>query len=107
MSNALYTAIIIATIAVVTVFFRSGPFIIFRKENPSWLIYLSKVLPSTVIPVLLVFSLKDVDIRSMPYGLPEIICIAFVALIYKWKHSSIISIISGTVVYMLLVQKVF
>ena len=41
------------------------------------------------------------------YGLAEGIAIAAVVLIHRWKHSTLLSIGTGTVLYMLLVQYVF
>ena len=41
------------------------------------------------------------------FGLPELLGVALTALLHLWKHSTLISILGGTVGYMLLVQLVF
>ena len=45
-------------------------------------------------------------IRS-PHGIPELIAIAVIVALHKWKENVLLSIGTGTVVYMLLVQLVF
>ena len=57
--------------------------------------------------MLVVYCLKGVSFIKYPYGIPEAIAIAAVALLHKWKHNTFLSIISGTVLYMVLVQVVF
>ena len=42
-----------------------------------------------------------------PFGIPELIAVACVAGLQVWKHNSLISILTGTVIYMVLVQMVF
>ena len=40
-------------------------------------------------------------------ALPEIIAAAVVVLLHVWRRNTLLSIVAGTVVYMLLVQLVF
>ena len=51
--------------------------------------------------------LKGVTLTSAPYGIPEAIGCAVVALLHIWKRNTLLSIGAGTVCYMLLVQFVF
>ena len=44
---------------------------------------------------------------SGPYGLPEAIAILFIVFLHKWKKNTLLSIGGGTILYMLLVQRVF
>lgn len=99
---------ILAVAALVTALLRTLPFLIFRKGNtPPYLLYLGKVLPPAVMAMLVVYCLKSVSLAAAPHGLPEAIGIAATALLYKWKHNSLLSIAGGTACYMLLVQLVF
>ena len=41
------------------------------------------------------------------HGLPEMIAIGFIFLLHKWKRNTLLSIAGGTVLYMVLVQKLF
>ena len=57
--------------------------------------------------MLVVYCLKDVDFTGTSHGLPEIIAVLLVAVLHKWKHNTLLSILAGTVCYMVLIQIVF
>ena len=99
----------IVVMALATMATRFLPFLIFgeNKKTPPLIAYLGKVLPCAVMGMLVVYCLKDVSFLSAPFGLPELIGIAVVALLHLWKRNSLLSIGVGTVCYMLLVQLVF
>ena len=107
--TSIQTSIIILAVALGTILTRSLPFILFpeKKEAPKIVTYLSKVLPAAMMGLLVVYCLKNVAITAMPYGLPEIIAITVIVILHKWKNNVLLSIISGTAVYMFLVQVVF
>ena len=102
-----YAAILIAIMAVVTMLLRFLPFLVFGKETPSYIAYLGKVLPSAIIGMLVVYCLKDTSLIEAPHGLPELIAGLSVVGLQAWKRNSLLSILAGTVIYMLLVQLVF
>ena len=60
-----------------------------------------------MIGLLVIYRLKSVSVTAFPFGLPELIAIIVVAALHYWKGNMLLSIGSGTVVYMLLVQFVF
>ncbi len=102
----------IITIAVVvlgTMVTRFLPFIVFPsgKPTPKYIQYLGKVLPAAVFGLLIVYSLKNVNIFTGSHGIPELIAIAVVVLLHLWKRQMLLSIAGGTICYMLLVQLVF
>lgn len=100
-------AILIAVMAIVTMLLRFLPFLIFTKETPEYISYLGKVLPAALIGMLIIYCVRDVSILDQPHGLPELIAGLAVAGLQAWKRNSLLSILSGTVIYMLLVQLVF
>lgn len=100
-------AILIAAMSVTTILTRFLPFFIFRKETPAYISYLGKVLPPAIIGMLVIYCLKDISILVHPFGIPELTAIACVAGVQIRKRNSLISILSGTAVYMVLVQMVF
>lgn len=55
-------------------------------------------------PALIVYCLKDVRTDFGGKGICQLIAVAVVALSYKWKHNTFISIIAGTACYMLLLS---
>ena len=101
--------ITISMAVLATVLTRFLPFIIFPagKEMPEIVKYLGKVLPAAVFGFLVVFCLKNVEILGGTHGIPELISVAVVVLLHLWKRQMLLSILGGTVIYMLLVQLVF
>ncbi|QGH33799.1 branched-chain amino acid transporter AzlD [Gracilibacillus salitolerans] len=65
------------------------PFVVFPfdKPTPKYVQYLGKVLPSTVIGLLVIYCFKDVSLLSETYGIPEFIGVAVVVLLYFWKKN--------------------
>lgn len=104
-TQALLSVIIIAAVTFLT---RATPFFLFRGNSvPKFIEYLGGVIPYAVMGMLIVYCLKSVSVTAYPFGLPEGIATVFVVAIHKWKHNLLLSIGSATVLYMLLVQKVF
>lgn len=99
----------IVVAVLVTAATRFVPFLIFRKKEstPAIVTYLGRVLPCAIIGMLVVYCLKDVPFLNAPFGVPELIGCAIVAVLHIWKRNSLLSIGVGTVCYMLLVQLVF
>ncbi len=100
-------AVLIAVMALVTAALRFLPFLVFRKQTPVYIVYLGRVLPAALIGMLVVYCLKDVWIASAPHGLPELLAATAVVLLQAWKKNSLLSILAGTLIYMLLTQMVF
>ena len=100
-------AVLVTVMAAVTMLLRFLPFLVFRKEPPAYITYLGKVLPPAIIGMLVIYCLKDVSLFARPFGLPELIAVAGVAAVQAWKRNSLISILTGTVLYMVLIRLVF
>lgn len=107
MINTAHSVMMVIVIALVTAALRFAPFLIFRKETPKVVLYLSEVLPYAIMGMLVIYCLKGVSVFAGSRGIPEAIAIALVVLLHKWKHNTLLSILVGTVAYMFLVQVVF
>lgn len=107
--NTVESLIIILVTAAGIQLTRWLSFILFpeNKEPPQVVLYLGKVLPPAMMGLLVVYCLKGVSWLSAPHGAPEIIAIAAVAAVHKWKGNVLLSIAGGTVLYMVLIQLVF
>ena len=105
----LHSAAVITVIALVTAGLRFLPFWIFgeNRKTPPLIAYLGQVLSYATMGMLVVYCLKGVDLTAAPFGIPEFLGCAVVALLHIWKRSTLLSIGAGTVCYMLLVQFVF
>jgi len=103
------TLIIIAAIALGVQISRWLPFIAFsdKKEMPQFIKYLGRVLPPALMGLIVVYCFKNTPILTGSHGLPELIASIVVIATYVWKEKFLISVASGTAVYMLLVQLVF
>lgn len=91
----------------VTMMLRFLPFIAFGKRRPEFVLYLGRVLPPAVMAMLAVYCLKGMDLLSGSHGMPEIVACLVVIGLHMWRRNTLLSIISGTGVYMFLVQVIF
>lgn len=99
----------IAVMAVVTFLTRALPFLLFGRggKPPRVVLYLGRYLPPAVIAMLIVYCLRGVRFSTPGQWLPSLIAGAAVVLLHLWKKNNLLSILGGTVLYMVLVQVVF
>jgi branched-subunit amino acid transport protein AzlD len=103
------TTQMVITIAVVilgTVLTRFLPYLVFSegREIPSSVRYLGVVLAPAVFGLLVVYCLRNVDFTGGTFGIPEIISIIVVILLYIWKKGMLIPMAGGTACYMILIR---
>lgn len=105
----LHSAKLIAVIALVTIALRFLPFVIFsgKRQTPAYISYLGKVLPFSIMGMLVIYCLRNISFSAAPFGIPELLSCAVVAALHLWKRNTLLSIAAGTVFYMILVQTVF
>lgn len=101
--------IIVGVVALVTILLRFLPFLIFngKRKTPAFITYLGKVLPYSIMGMLVVYCLRNVSFFSGSHGLPELISCAHIVVLHVWKRNTLLSIVGGTACYMILVQFVF
>jgi branched-subunit amino acid transport protein AzlD len=107
MTDNIYALAVIGVASAVTIAIRFAPFIIFRKEPPAVILYLGDVLPYAIMGMLVIYCLKGVSFTGGSHGIPEMISVLMVLLLHRWKHNMLLSILAGTVCYMLMIQLVF
>lgn len=102
------TCITIVALALGMVLTRFLPFILFpdSKEPPTLILYLGRVLPPTMMGLLVVYCFKSTSVLSAPYAVPELISVACIIVLHLWKRNVLLSIGAGTGLYMLLMQGV-
>ncbi len=107
--NNTYIWIMIAVIALVTATTRFLPFIVFNgnKKTPKIIEKLGRSLPFAIMGMLVVYCLKGISFKDMAGFMPSLIACLVVGVLHLWKRNTLLSIIGGTVCYMLLVQCVF
>lgn len=99
----------VAVMAAVTFLTRALPFLLFGrgKEPPKIVLYLGKYLPPAVIAMLIVYCYRNVGFSAPSDWAPAFIAGLAVVLLHLWKKNDMLSIVGGTVLYMVLVQAVF
>ncbi len=109
MIDTTHSLLLVLVMAVFTALTRFLPFIAFPegRKKPKVIIYLGKVLPYALIGMLVVYCFKGVSVVTAPFGLPEILAAVLVAVLHIWKRNTLISVFSGVIFYMILVQFVF
>lgn len=109
MNSVLYTFTMIAVIALVTAALRFIPFFLFNSSRPvpEFITYLGRVLPYSIMAMLVIYCLKNLSFVKAPFGLPELISVAVAALLHVWKRNTLFSIICSTICYMFLIQFIF
>lgn len=107
MIDSMHSFLLIAVVALVTLGIRALPFVLFRKKTPKLVLYMGKVLPFSIMGMLVVYTLKHVSVVEGNHGIPELIGVLLVVFLHKWKHNTLLSIVGGTIIYMVLVQVVF
>ena len=107
--TAMQTMMIILAVAAGVQLTRWLPFWLFpeNKQPPAVITFLGRMLPAATMGLLVVYCLKGVAWLSVPHGAPELIAVAVVAALHKWKGNVLLSIAGGTICYMFLVQMVF
>ena len=101
--------ITIGMVVLGTAITRFLPFLVFPsgKPTPKYIQYLGKVLPAAIFGLLVVYSLKNVNLFAGSHGIPELLAILLVIGLHLWKRQMLLSIAGGTIFYMALVQMVF
>ena len=99
--------VLVGVMALGTIMLRFLPFLVFRKKTPPYIVYLGKVLPAAIIGMLVIYCLNDVSLFKAPFGISELLAGAAVVILQIWKRNSLVSILGGTILYMVLIQTVF
>lgn len=104
-----YAVAAIAVMAVITFLTRALPFILFGRgdEPPRIILYLGRVLPPAVIAMLIIYCLRGVSFAAAADWAPALIASAAVVILHVWRKNNMLSIVGGTILYMILVQAVF
>ncbi len=101
----LYPLAVIGVVSIVTFTLRAVPFLLFgHKPLPKSIQYLGTVLPPAIMTILVLYCIRSIDLSSRPYGLPEIISCIVVAALQIFRSNMYLSIISGTLCYMMLIK---
>ena len=97
---------IILVAGLVTLAIRFAPFALFHRGRriPESVRFLGGVLPPAIMGILILMTLRHVDLLTGTHGLPEFIGIGLTAAVHAWKRNTLLSIALGTAAYMILIR---
>ena len=105
MTGTTYTLAAVLIVALTTWLTRALPFLAFRSRSlPGAVRYLGEVLPPAIMVILVVYCLRNVHIDLPLHGIPEFSAALLVVLLQIWRKNMYLSIVAGTVCYMLLIR---
>ena len=100
--------IAVLIMSAVTAGIRFLPFLLTgRKRIPPLVEKLGSVLPGAMMGMLVVYCLKDLSCETPDGWVPHLVACAITVAGYVWKRSTLLSILAGTVCFMLLKQLLF
>lgn len=96
----------VAVSALITFVLRALPFLAFSgsRKMPASLERLGQALPSAIMAVLIIYCMKDIPTGGISAAVPKLLAAAVVFITYKWKHQTLVSILLGTISYMMLLR---
>ena len=105
MPDSLYAIAVIAVVTLVTWSLRAAPFVLFgNRPLPRMMRYLGKMLPPSIMTVLVIYCLRNTSFTKFPFGIPEMASCALVSILQVVRKNAYISIIAGTICYMMLIR---
>ena len=107
--TTLEIAALVTVMAAATFLTRALPFLLFGRggEPPKVVLYLGRFLPPAVIAMLIVYCYRGMSFTELSGWLPGLIAGLGVVVLHAWKKNNMLSIVGGTILYMVLVQAVF
>lgn len=107
--TTLEIAALVAVMAAVTFLTRALPFLLFGRggQPPKMVLYLGRFLPPAVIAMLIVYCYRGTGFAGPSGWAPGLIAGLAVVALHVWKKNNMLSIVGGTILYMVLVQAVF
>ncbi len=101
--------VMIVLVALLTFALRAFPFVVFsgKKQLPDMMARLEKQLPCAIMILLVVYCIKGVSFSGASSWVSTFTGILVTALVHLKKKNVLLSILAGTLVYMVFVQFVF
>ena len=106
--------VLVLAMGAVILFCRAVPFLLFSRENSGarekskgmviFLDFVEKIVPPAAMTVLAFNALGGAFKGDLPDGVLVLIAAIFTAVLHLWKKNFLISILGGTILYILLLQ---
>ena len=88
--DTIHSLIIVAMVALATQITRWTPFLLFSgdKKLPKVVEDLGRLLPPAMMGLLVVYSLRSIDLMGGSHGIPEAIAVAVTAGLHLWRRKA-------------------
>ena len=104
MTDTSYLLLVMLVMTVATYTTRLTPFMLFSRGQERTLInFIAKNTPPMIMTILVIYMLKGVNYFSFE-GIYTFIAILVTVVFHLYRRNALLSIIAGTVVYMVAVQ---
>ncbi|WP_428609899.1 branched-chain amino acid transporter permease [Sedimenticola sp.] len=108
MTDTGYLWLVFLVMTVATFVTRLIPFVAFRERGDHpLLMYLGRYMPPSIMTLLVLYSLKSLDLTQAPYGVNEILALLLTTALHLWRGNALLSIFAGTLFYMAAIQAVW
>lgn len=92
-----------AAMMLIIVFCRALPFLFFAgRKPPAFLSFVEVYMPAIAMTVLAMSSYTSIDWTAPAVGAASAVAGAAVVALHLWKRNALLSILGGTLLYMLL-----
>ena len=104
MTDISYLLLVMLVMTVATYMTRLTPFVLFSRGQERALInFIAKNTPPMIMTILVIYMLKGVNYVSFE-GIYTFIAILATVVFHLYRRNALLSIIAGTVVYMVAIQ---
>ncbi|MBO1306295.1 AzlD domain-containing protein [Enterococcus sp. 669A] len=99
-------ALTISMVVLGTLITRGLSFFMFpaNRKTPEIIIQVGELLPAAILGMLVIYSLRNVNVADLTELLPTILAAAIVVVVHTVKRNMMLSVFSGTFVYIVLVN---
>ncbi len=103
--DTIYVLLMTLMLSLLIIVTRVLPFMISRLiKNSTTIRTLGRSLPAYIMVLLVIFEINIAEFNHFPYGIPAIIALIVVTGVHCWRRNIMLSIIAGTLTYILLMQ---
>ena len=90
--------------SLVTIALRFSPFVLIKNTDSKIIRYYGNIISGAIIAMLVVFCLKDTSIGMDTDTIGKLLALVVITIMQYWKDDSILSVITGTITYMLIIN---
>lgn len=103
MDNLGYVISLTLALSMMSLVTRLVPFVFSKMlVRHQWLRAVGSQLPAYVMLLLVLYEVGLRHFFQSPYGVPALVALLVVGLVHVWKRQTLLSIFSGTLVYILI-----